>query len=237
VRLNNDFQFGIDWNRVAQTDNLGLGLQTNTGSGTGTVQFSLGGGGSKITVVLRALQSQGNVSVLSSPRVSAMNNIRATFNVTTDQVFFSVTSNQTITQNGIIGANQQVTPQTISVGIVLDVLPQIAADNTVTMNIRPHVTSIVDFAVFRLDSGTELKVPEVENRETDTIVRARSGETIVIGGLTQNRMEKTTTGVPGLQSVPLLGALFRGRTSTLAKSELVIFITPTIVVGQPAVGY
>jgi MSHA type pilus biogenesis protein MshL len=236
VRLNKEFQFGIDWSRVAQTDRLGLGIQTNNTSGTGTVQFTLGGGGTKINVVLHALQTQGDVSVLSSPRVSAMNNIRATFNVTTDQVFFNVTSNQTITQNGIIGANQQVTPQTVSVGIVLDVLPQIAADNTVTMNIRPHVTSIIDFAVFRLDSGTELRVPQVENRETDTIVRARSGETIVIGGLTQNRMENTQSGVPGLQSIPLLGGLFKGRTSTLAKSELVIFITPTIVVGQPAIG-
>lgn len=237
VRLNSDFQFGIDWTRVAQNDRLGLGIQSVTGGGTGTVQFTLGGGGTKINLVLHALQSQGNVSVLSSPRVSAMNNIRATFNVTTDQVFFNVSSNQTITQNGIIGNTQQVTPQIISVGIVLDVLPQISADNTITMNIRPHITSILDFAVFRLDNGTELKVPNVENRETDTIVRARSGETIVIGGLTQNRIENTQTGVPGLQSIPLVGGLFKGKTSTTSKSELVIFLTPTIVVGQPSPGY
>ncbi|MDQ6718807.1 MAG: secretin N-terminal domain-containing protein, partial [Gemmatimonadota bacterium] len=237
VRLNNDFQFGIDWTRVAQNDKLGLGIQSVTGGGTGTVQFTLGGGGTKINLVLHALQSQGNVSVLSSPRVSAMNNIRATFNVTTDQVFFNVASNQTITQNGIIGTTQQVTPQIISVGIVLDVLPQISADNTITMNIRPHITSILDFATFRLDNGTELKVPNVENRETDTIVRARSGETIVIGGLTQNRIENTQTGVPGLQNIPLVGGLFKGKTSTTSKSELVIFLTPTIVVGQPSVGY
>jgi MSHA biogenesis protein MshL len=240
VRLNSDFQFGIDWTRVAQSDKLGLGIQTanaTTVSGNPTVQFTLGGGGTKINVVLRALQSQGDVSVLSSPRVSAMNNIRATFNVTTDQVFFSVASNQNITQSGVIAANQQVTPQTVSVGIVLDVLPQISADNTITMNIRPHITSIVNFATFRLDSGTELRVPEIENRETDTIVRARSGETIVIGGLTQNSITNTQTGVPGLQSIPLLGGLFKGRSSTTSKSELVIFLTPTIVVGQPAVGY
>lgn len=237
VRLNNDFQFGIDWTRVAQNDKLGLGIQSVTGGGTGTVQFTLGGGGTKINLVLHALQSQGDVSVLSSPRVSAMNNIRATFNVTTDQVFFNVASNQTITQNGIIGNTQQVTPQIISVGIVLDVLPQISADNTITMNIRPHITSILDFATFRLDNGTELRVPNVENRETDTIVRARSGETIVIGGLTQNRIENTQTGVPGLQNIPLVGGLFKGKKSTTSKSELVIFITPSIVVGQPSVGY
>lgn len=237
VRLNRDFQFGIDWSRVAQADKLGLGIQTNTGTGAGTVQFTLGGGGTKINLVLHALQSQGSVSVLSSPRVSAMNNIRATFNVTTDQVFFTVASNQTINQAGIIGSNQQVTPQTISVGIVLDVLPQISADNTITMNIRPHITSVVDIARFALENGGELKVPVVENRETDTIVRARSGETIVIGGLTQNSINDTQTGVPGLQSIPLLGGLFRNKTSTTTKSELVIFITPTIVVGQPAVGY
>jgi MSHA biogenesis protein MshL len=240
VRLNSDFQFGIDWTRVAQADKLGLGIQTanaTTVSGNPTVQFTLGGGGTKINVVLHALQSQGNVSVLSSPRVSAMNNIRATFNVTTDQVFFTVTSNQIVNQNGVVGTNQQVTPQTISVGIVLDVLPQISADNTITMNIRPHITSVVDIATFALDNGGQLKVPVVENRETDTIVRARSGETIVIGGLTQNNITNTQSGVPGLQSIPLLGGLFKGRTATTSKSELVIFLTPTIVVGQPAVGY
>jgi MSHA biogenesis protein MshL len=240
VRLNSDFQFGIDWTRIAQADKLGLGIQTanaTTASGSPTVQFTLGGGGTKINVVLHALQSQGNVSVLSSPRVSAMNNIRATFNVTTDQVFFTVTSNQIVNQNGVVGTNQQVTPQTISVGIVLDVLPQISADNTITMNIRPHITSVVDIATFALDNGGQLKVPVVENRETDTIVRARSGETIVIGGLTQNSISNTQSGVPGLQSIPLLGGLFKGRTATTTKSELVIFLTSTIVVGQPAAGY
>ena len=240
VRLNSDFQFGIDWTRIAQADKLGLGIQTanaTTASGSPTVQFTLGGGGTKINVVLHALQSQGNVSVLSSPRVSAMNNIRATFNVTTDQVFFTVASNQIVNQNGVVGTNQQVTPQTISVGIVLDVLPQISADNTITMNIRPHITSVVDIAKFALDNGGELRVPVVENRETDTIVRARSGETIVIGGLTQNSISNTQTGVPGLQSIPLLGGLFKGKSATTTKSELVIFLTPTIVVGQPAAGY
>jgi len=237
VRLNQTSQFGIDWSQVSKANNLNLGVATNNAPASGTLTLTLGGGGTKINVVLRALESQGDVSVLSSPRVSAMNNVRATFNVTTDQVFFEVTSTPITNANGVVGNNQQVTPRTISVGIVLDVLPQIAADNTITMNIRPHVTSVVDFAEFKLDNGSFISVPNVEVRETDTIVRARAGETIVIGGLMQNSVTNTRTGVPGLQSVPIVGGLFKGKSSVTSKSEMVIFITPTIVVGQPPISY
>ena len=236
VRLNRDFQFGIDWNRIA-SGSLGLGFHTNNAVGAPTVTLSLGGGSSKVDAVLHALQSQGDVSVLSSPRVAAMNNMRATFNVTTDEVFFIVNSTPITNANGVVGSTQNVTPQTISVGIVLDVLPQIAADNTITMNIRPHVTAVLRTATFRTDTGGEITAPVVENRETDTMIRARAGETVVIGGLMQNAITHTTTGIPGLQSLPLVGGLFRGTTTNSSKSELVIFITPTIVAGQPAVGY
>ncbi len=236
VRLNNDFQFGIDWNRIA-SGNGGLGFQTTNQTGSPTVTLSLGGGSSKINVVLHALQSQGDVSVLSSPRVAAMNNMRATFNVTTDEVFFIVNSTPITNANGVIGSTQNVTPQTISVGIVLDVLPQIAADNIITMNIRPHVTSVVRVAEFKTENGGIITAPVVENRETDTMIRARAGETVVIGGLMQNAITHTSSGVPGLQSLPVVGGLFRGKTTSTSKSELVIFITATIVAGQPAIGY
>lgn len=236
VRLNNDFQFGIDWNKIA-SGTSGLGFQTSNQSGSPTVTLSLGGGNSKVNIVLHALQSQGDVSVLSSPRVAAMNNMRATFNVTTDEVFFVVNSTPITTANGVVGSTQNVTPQTISVGIVLDVLPQIAADNTITMNIRPHVTSVVRTATFQTENGGLISAPVVENRETDTMIRARAGETVVIGGLMQNAITHTSTGVPGLQSLPIVGGLFRGKETSNTKSELVIFITATIVAGQPAVGY
>jgi MSHA biogenesis protein MshL len=163
--------------------------------------------------------------------------MRATFNVTTDEVFFIVNSTPITNANGVIGSTQNVTPQTISVGIVLDVLPQIAADNVITMNVRPHVTSVVRTAEFRTDNGAVITAPVVENRETDTMIRARAGETVVIGGLMQNAITHTTVGVPGLQSLPVVGGLFRGKTSNTTKSELVIFITPTIVAGQPSTGY
>ncbi len=236
VRLNNDFQFGIDWSRIA-SGTSGLGFQTSNQTGSPTVTLSLGGGSSKINIVLHALQTQGDVSVLSSPRVAAMNNMRATFNVTTDEVFFIVNSTPITNANGVIGSTQNVTPQTISVGIVLDVLPQIAADNIITMNIRPHVTSVVRVAEFKTENGGIITAPVVENRETDTMIRARAGETVVIGGLMQNAITHTSSGVPGLQSLPVVGGLFRGKTSSTSKSELVIFITATIVAGQAATGY
>ncbi len=243
VRLNKDFQFGIDWTQLGRISKVDFGATagTTTGAATsspvGTINLRLGGGSSKINLVLRALQGQGAVSVLSSPRVATMNNIRATFNVTTDEVFFSVTSTPIVgAVAGTLGATTSVTPQTVSVGIVLDVLPQISADNTITMNIRPHVTSVIRLAEFKLPDGGIISVPVIDTRDADTIVRARAGETVVIGGLMQNSVTRSRTSVPGLGSLPLVGGLFRGISNNDTKSELVIFITPTIVVGQPAPG-
>ena len=239
VALNKESQFGIDWSQVSKINNLNFGIAQTTAPSTGTIALTLGGGGTQINLVLRALQRQGAVSVLSSPRVSALNNMRATFNVTTDEVFFAVTRTPILGPNGgTIGFSPQIIPQPISVGIVLDVLPQISADNTITMNIRPHITSVVRIERIDLpDDGGSATAPVVENRETDTMVRARAGETIVIGGLMQNRLEKTRTGVPLLRDAPLIGGLFRGSSNIENKSELVIFITPTIVVGQPPAGF
>ncbi len=243
VRLNKDFQFGIDWTQLARISKVDFGATagTTTGAATsspvGTINLRLGGGSSKINLVLRALQGQGAVSVLSSPRVATMNNIRATFNVTTDEVFFSVTSTPIVGPvGGTVGTTTSVTPSTVSVGIVLDVLPQISADNTITMNIRPHVTSVIRLAEFKLPDGGVISVPVIDTRDADTIVRARAGETVVIGGLMQNSVTRSRTSVPGLGSLPLVGGLFRGISNNDTKSELVIFITPTIVVGQPAPG-
>jgi len=127
----------------------------------------------------------------------------------------------------------QVTPQQINVGIVLDVLPQIGSDNAVTMNIRPVVTSVRETKRFTGADGSIFEAPVIDTRESDTMARLRAGETIIIGGLMQTRHEKVQSGVPGLRSIPLLGRLFTSYRDVERKAELVIFLTPTIISGQP----
>ena len=238
VNLDRSFEFGIDWNVVTQLGNTNITARSRTPtsqSSTGNIELTLAGGADQISAVLNALSSQGDVRVLSSPRVSALNNQRAVFDVTTGEIVFNVT--QTLVANPTPGGAPapltQVTPTQVNVGIVLDVLPQIGADNVVTMNIRPVVTTVARTAEFELD-GNRFQAPVIDTRESDTMARLRAGETIIIGGLMQSRSEKVRSGIPVLRDIPLLGILFTRYKDVERKAELVIFLTPTIISGQPA---
>lgn len=231
VILNREFELGIDWQRV---QNL-VRVQLNPGGSSGA-QFRFGGDDQTVTIdeVVDALDIQGEVRVLSNPTVSAMNNQRAIFNVTTDEVFFAVTRTPVISEGATTFATQ-VETQPIAVGIVMDVLPQISRDNTITMNVRPMVTSLVRVEEFS-DGETRARAPVIDRRDLDTMVRVRDGETIVIGGLIQRRVEKRRVGVPLLKEVPLLKYLFSTVREVEERGELVIFITPTIVAGTAPAG-
>jgi MSHA biogenesis protein MshL len=240
VNLDRSFEFGIDWNVLARSGtgllSVGTVSQPPLGSSgaSGNVKFTLSGGSGEITAVLNALSTQGDVRVLSSPRVSALNNQRAVFDVTTGEIVFTLNRTPILSTTGIPTGQfiSEVTPTQVNVGIVLDVLPQIGADNTVTMNIRPVVTSVARTASFTADGNT-FTAPVIDTRESDTMARLRASETIIIGGLMQTRREKIRTGVPGLRSIPLLGRLFTSYRDVEKKAELVIFLTPTIIAGQP----
>lgn len=250
VSLNRDFQFGVDWNVVRQVGEVRLSFANTPGQ----PEFRMGrpnltvdpddpdaepvlNTGNQVDVVLRALQQQGEVRVLSSPRVSGLNNQRAVISVATDRVFFTITRQPVLGPNGVpIGFTTEVEPQQIAVGIVLDVLPQISADNTITLNVRPVITDIIAEEQIALEDGTRFSAPVIDRRETDTVVRVRSGETLVIGGLMQTRQSNSRGGIPLLRDIPVLGALFGSTRQNRETRELVIFITPTIVAGQPPIG-
>jgi type II secretory pathway component GspD/PulD (secretin) len=118
---------------------------------------------------------------------------------------------------------------TIDVGIILDVTPQIAEDGTIIMNIHPSITEKTGEKVTP-DGKTTF--PLLSVRETDTTVKVKDGQTIIIAGLMQEKKEDTFIGVPGLQSLPWLGGLFKYKTEKKRNSELVIMITPTLQVGK-----
>lgn len=243
VSLDRSFEFGIDWKvvgnrlvRGAALDLTARSVPAVTERPDGNVELTLSGGPGSISAVLNALSSQGDVRVLSSPRVSALNNQRAVFDVTTGEIVFSSVTTLVTNPGGVATPISQVTPTQVNVGIVLDVLPQIGADNVVTMNIRPVVTSVARTAEFISTDGTRFQAPVIDTRESDTMARLRGGETIIIGGLMQARTEKVRSGIPVLRDIPLLGALFTRYEDVERKSELVIFLTPTIIAGQPDLG-
>ena len=201
----------------------------------GNVAFTFRGGTTQISAILTALESQGNVSVLSNEKTTALNNQRAIFDVTTDEVFFNVTRSPLLgTNGGVVTTQTSIIPQQISVGVVLDVLPQISAENVLTMNIRPAVTSIARVDSITVSDGSTASAPVIARREGDTIARLRAGETMVIGGLVQTRKDHQRSGIPVLRDLPLVGGLFTHIDDTETRSELVVFLTPTIISGQPA---
>lgn len=240
VNLSSTFQFGIDWAVVANASSgkYGIALKSDpsvqTTGNAGNVNFTITGGNAQVNAVLTALSSQGNVSVLSNEKTSALNNQRAIFQVTTDEIFFSVTQTPLFGVNGgVISTQSSIIPQQISVGVVLDVLAQISAENMITMDIRPAVTNIDHVESITLSDGTSSSAPAIAKREGDTIARLRAGETMIIGGLVQTRKDRTVSGIPILMDIPWLGKAFQKVKITENRSELVVFLTPTIISGQP----
>lgn len=243
VQLDQTSQFGIDWTVVtgSASKRSGITLRSDpsvvTTGNAGNINFTFTGGTTTINAVVSALSTQGEVNVLSNEQTSALNNQRAIFQVTTDEVFFSVNRIPLLGPNGGVASIQSsINAQQVSVGVVLDVLPQISADNVLTMDIRPAVTSILDTTSITLSDGTSASAPVIARREGDTIARLRAGETMMIGGLVQTRKEHSTGGIPVLKDIPLIGKAFQHTTDHNIRSELVVFLTPTIISGQPAAG-
>ena len=187
--------------------------------------LALGAAGTEVALsdIMQAIAEQGDVKILSNPTISTLNNQKAVIRVGNQDVFFitgAISTQYTVTQT--------IQPMTIDIGIILDVTPQIAEDGTIIMNIHPSITDKTGEKTAP-DGST---FPLLSVRETDTTVRVRDGQTIIIAGLMQEKIEEHYTGVPVLQSFPLMGGLFRHKTQTKSNSELVIMITPTLQVGK-----
>ncbi|MBM4339939.1 MAG: hypothetical protein FJ110_10370 [Deltaproteobacteria bacterium] len=187
--------------------------------------FAVGAGDVALSDIMQAIAEQGDVKVLSSPTISTLNNQKAIIRVGNQDVFFIsgavVTGGETVVQT--------FQPVTIDVGIILDVTPQIAEDGTITMNIHPSITEKTGE---KATPDGKTTFPLLSVRETDTTVRVQDGQTIIIAGLMQDKIEDTHVGVPVLQSIPLLGGMFRYKTERKRIAELVIMITPTLQVGK-----
>jgi len=168
------------------------------------------------------LKTQGNINVVSSPRIATLNNQRAVIKVARQDVYFD---EQQSNSGGISGTLATYTPKFITVGLVLDVTPQIDNNGNIVLNIHPMLTEKVGVA--KSPSGSE--VPILDVREADTLVRVREGETVIIGGLIKDRKSLSDTGTKGLMDVPLIGWLFRLKESETQKNELVVFLTPRII--------
>ncbi|MEM7210193.1 MAG: pilus (MSHA type) biogenesis protein MshL [Pseudomonadota bacterium] len=253
VELNDGFQAGINWSALGDDgdDTLLVG-QTGGGSiftngntldanGNTTVLNPAAFGGvfsaalkiDDFTGFIELLETQGSVQVLSSPRVSTVNNQKAVIKVGQDEFFVTEISSSDISGTGNTGntTTPDITLTPFFSGIALDVTPQIDVNGGVVLHIHPTVSEVVDQTKNITVNGQTQSLPLALSsvRESDSIVHARSGQLIVIGGLMQNRTEDDTASTPFFGDLPVIGSLFRHKRERYLKSELVILLRPIVV--------
>ncbi len=229
VTLNDDYKLGVDWSQVSpitfsHADADGSNLINSTL--TGAANFTYGIATPEFNMVIDALSKQGQVSVLSSPKIATLNNQRAVIKVGTEDIFFRPEVTAATTTSG---ATTEFIPQAITIGIVLDVVPQINPNGQIMMSIN---TSITEKSGERTSPDGINIVPILDVRESNNIVLAQHGQTIIIGGLMKTKKEVDDNSIPLLGAIPYLGRLFHWTQETESKTELVIMLTPEIMVGR-----
>lgn len=241
VALNESYQQGINWSEIQPrtdgTTRLGGSLAAQAiraGDIGGLFSATITEG--NFSAVIELLGEQGNVQILSSPRISTTNNQKAVIKVGTDEFFVTDID---FDDDSTAGTTTESTSTSVELtpffsGISLDVTPQISEEGTITLHVHPAVSEVEDQQKLITVGERDVTLPLARStvRETDSVIRAESGQIVVIGGLIQNRSEDRNAAVPFFSDIPLVGELFKQRNFQSRKSELVILLRP--IVADPA---
>jgi MSHA type pilus biogenesis protein MshL len=240
VKLSQTYQAGVDWQKLVRGGEGFNVQQQMLGTALGTPpRLIIGYGlpGSDIFASLRLLEQFGNTRVLSSPKIMALNNQTALLKVVDNVVYFTIQSS--ISQGSIGQGNLQsvtTTPNTVAVGVVLSLTPQINDNGAVTLTVRPTISRISGFKrdpnpILLADPNNpqENLVPEIQVREMESVLQLISNQTAVLGGLIQDNVRRDRDQVPYAGNLPRVGDAFAFRDEEVSKSELVIFLRPTVV--------
>ena len=253
VALNDEFNMGINWqmilnqaliNKIFGSDTIEMVLSSvfetlsevgvsDTQPFDNSVRVANPGGRTLITgtlsdgtdfdAIVNAIKIAGKTNLLSSPRILALNNQEARIQVGTREAF--------VTNTVVQGGDTSTTAENVTfvdVGIMLTVTPTIGEDGYITLKIKPEVSNVVR----ELETAQGNSIPIVGTQEAETTVMVKDGMTIIMGGLIQDKQVKTTSKIPIIGSIPLLGIPFRKEDNKIQKGELVIFLTPHIVTGD-----
>lgn len=245
VTLSENFESGVDWRILNNRDNRSTSFsQLLTGAPSASeattqpnVLFTVNdpnSGLGDVTATLKLLQQFGDVQVLSSPKIIAMNNQPAVLKVVDNRVYFTFEVERLERDNGDQRTLVESTVHSVPVGLVMSVTPFINHRDEVILNVRPTISRILNFAedpspVFAGQSEVRNLIPEIQVREMESLLRVGSGKVAIIGGLMQNKVNKRNTGLPGLGRLPLLGKLFSHDVNKLEKTELLVFLRPTVL--------
>jgi general secretion pathway protein D len=226
VSLDDRFRMGVDWDGlISKIGGKKIDAIEVRGRFPALADDEPGGvvtagvGNDNYSALVQALESVGETNLLSSPRITAMNREQASILVGSTVPYVTIDSRQDA--SGVITRFEKVVE--VDVGVKLSVTPEIHRDGYISMNIRPEVSSV---------TGFNNDIPIVETTQAETRVMVKDGSTIVIAGLIQDEIRETVDKVPVLGSIPILGFPFRSTDKRVVKSELVIFLSPTIVGGD-----
>ncbi|BCX87957.1 MSHA biogenesis protein MshL [Methylomarinovum tepidoasis] len=237
VSLNDRYQAGVDWEAV----NVKLGsdkrkidiVQNMLGQAlSGPPALTVAYAGKDLAATVKLLSEFGDTRVISSPKLMVVNNQTAVLRVVENQVYFTVEVDTNQTQ-GVSVTTTETTPHTVPVGFVMSVTPAIDDQDNVLLHVRPTISRITGFVKdpnpMLAQAGTESQVPRIEVQEMESMLRLHNGHIGIIGGLMQDDVDRTTQGVIGLSNIPYVGSLFSYKNDQSRKSELVIFIRPTVI--------
>ncbi len=252
VTLSDAYQGGVDFSRLAISGGLSLtqslipGVANAFNAGALTIGYvnptsSIG----NISAAIKLLNQFGNTRVLSSPKLMALNNQTALLKVVDNIVYFNIEATTTTAANVGTNTTFNTTAQTVPVGMVMSLTPQINENGQVTLTVRPTITRINGFAndpnpslcsavIAASNAGKCLTnpVPQVQTREMESVLQLVSGQTAVLGGLMQDSQQYNRNSIPGAGSAANTGffsELFGIRTDSVTKSELVIFLRSTLI--------
>ena len=253
VVLSDAFQAGIDWSRLPISGGLSItqallggfnAAATGAGASPGnamTIAYTnpttnVG----NISGTVKLLEEFGSSRVLSSPKLMAMNNQTALLKVVDNLVYFEIKADTTTTSTGPSQTTFNTTAKSVSVGVVMGVTPQINEDGRVLLNVRPTITRLNNSQPFVNDPNPSLcdvtrttcianPVPQIQVREMESVLQVVSGQTVILGGLMQDNATTSREQIPGADALGAAGDLLRFRNQGARKSELVIFLRPTVV--------
>ncbi len=247
VRLSNQYQRGIDWQRLRTgaaaagvpafgTGNSGLEFSQRsnvTRPGFNENLFILGGAINSLNLnfAFKLLESFGDVRVLSSPKLSVLNNQFAVLKVVDNIVYFTVSSQTSQAANTGTLQSISTTANTVPVGLVMTVVPQISDHDSISLNVRPSISRLLRFVPDPNPLLTTVGnfIPEIQTREMESMLRLESGQVAVLGGLMEDLVDRNEDAIPGVRNVPGLGQLFSQRSDENRKTELVIFLRATVI--------
>lgn len=258
VELRDGYQSGIDWSALNNTKAAvgtmsgntasnaltnGTGVLPGFSTGTalangialpqaGTGLFGLAFKTSGFQAVLGFLETQGDVQILSSPRIATLNNQKAVLKVGVEDFFVTNVTAGVASTNTTAATLPTPTWSPIFSGIALDVTPQIDDGMNIVLHVHPSVTTVTEVnkqVTYGGSSSTSLPMASISMNETDTLVRIQDGNIVAIGGLMKITSNRASSGLPGTGDVPVLSTLLGNRANTSGKKEVVVLIKPTII--------